>query len=247
VALGYREAVLTGTKVGSYNDGGTNLAGLLQHILRETGTERLHLSSLQPSEISSEFLTLWHDDRLCRHFHLALQSGSNSVLRRMKRSYSLDQYARAMRLIRENVPDVAVTTDVIVGFPEESDDEFQQSYSFCEQAAFANIHVFPFSARPETVAEQMPRQVGDRIKRERTQRMLQLSRSCHRSFCERFLGQTMAVLWEKETSPGSGIYSGLTSNYIRVFAKSEKPLTNQMTAVKLMEFDDHGMLGEIVS
>jgi threonylcarbamoyladenosine tRNA methylthiotransferase MtaB len=247
VALGYKEVVLTGTKVGSYEDGGTDLGGLLRHILGETGIERLHLSSLQPSEISSEFLTLWQDERLCRHFHLALQSGSDGVLRRMRRRYSLDQYAEAVRLIGENVPDAAITTDVIVGFPGESDEEFRQTYSFCEQAGFANIHVFPFSPRPETAAERMPGQVRDRIKQERTQRMLELSQDCRHSFCEPFVGRTMAVLWEKESTIGSGIYSGLTDNYIRVFAKSEKPLTNQMTAVKLMEFDDHGMLGEIIS
>jgi threonylcarbamoyladenosine tRNA methylthiotransferase MtaB len=247
VALGYREVVLTGTKVGSYTNRGTGIANLLQRILRESGVERLHLSSLQPSEISSEFLTLWQDDRLCRHFHLALQSGSDAVLRRMKRSYSLDQYTGAMNLIRERIPDAAITTDVIVGFPGESDDEFKESYSLCRQAGFANIHVFPFSPRPDTVAERMTGQAGDRIKRERTQRMLELSRNCRRSFCERFLGQITPVLWEKETGPGSGVYSGLTNNYIRAFASSEKPLSNQLAPVRLMEFHDQGMLGEIVS
>jgi len=246
VVLGYKEVVLTGTKVASYKDGETDLGGLLRRILLETGIERLHLSSLQPSEISSDFLSLWEDDRLCRHFHLALQSGSDGVLRRMRRSYSSDRYAGAMNLIREKIPDAAVTTDVIVGFPGESDEEFEQSYSFCGQAGFANIHVFPFSPRPDTVAEGMTGQVGDRIKRERTRCMLEVSRNCRRSFCERFLTQTMQVLWEKESSPGSGTYSGLTNNYIRLFATSEKPISNQITPTRLMEYHDHGMFGEIV-
>jgi len=246
VALGYKEVVLTGTKVGSYRDGSTDLRDLVQRILTNTGIERLRLSSLQPSEISSEFLALWQDERLCWHFHLALQSGSETVLQRMKRSYSLDQYQRTVNLIKEMIPEVAVTTDIMVGFPGESDEEFEQSYSFCQQAGFANIHVFPFSPRPETAAAGMPEQIKDKVKAERNQRMLGLSQSCRRSFCEQFLGQTMPVLWEKETSPGSGIYSGLTSNYIRVFTHSEKSLNNEITPVKLVEFHNQGMWGEVI-
>jgi threonylcarbamoyladenosine tRNA methylthiotransferase MtaB len=247
VALGYKEVVLTGTKVGSYSDGGTDLRDLVQRILDDTGIERLRLSSLQPSEISSELLTLWHDERLCRHFHLALQSGSETVLQRMKRSYSLDQYQRTINLIKEQIPEVAITTDIMVGSPGESDEEFEQSYSFCQQVGFSNIHVFPFSPRPETAAARMPKQIKDKVKQERNQRMLELSRSSRRRFCEQFLGQIMPVLWEQETSPGNGIYSGLTSNYIRVFAHSEKPLSNEITPVKLIEFHNHGIWGEIVN
>jgi threonylcarbamoyladenosine tRNA methylthiotransferase MtaB len=245
VALGYKEVVLTGTKVGSYRDGSADLRDLVQRILSDTGIERLRLSSLQPSEISSEFLALWQDERLCRHFHLALQSGSEAVLQRMRRSYSLDQYQRTVNLIKEKIPEVAITTDIMVGFPGENDEEFEQSCSFCQQAGFANIHVFPFSPRPETAAARMPGQIKDKGKQERNQRMLELSRSSRRRFCEQFLGQTMHVLWEKETSPGRGIYSGLTGNYIRVFAHSEKPLSNEITPVKLVEFHNQGIWGEI--
>jgi threonylcarbamoyladenosine tRNA methylthiotransferase MtaB len=244
VALGYKEVALTGTKVGSYKDDGTDLGDLVQRILRDTGIERLRISSLQPSEISSEFLALWQDGRLCRHFHLALQSGSENVLRRMKRSYTLDQYQRTVDLIKETIPGVAITTDIMVAFPGESDKEFEQSYSFCRQAGFANIHVFPFSPRPETSAAKMPGQVKDKVKEERNQRMLRLAQSCRRSFCEQFLEQTMPVLWEKETSPGSSIYSGLTSNYIRVFADSERSLSNEITPVKLVAFHNQGLWGK---
>jgi threonylcarbamoyladenosine tRNA methylthiotransferase MtaB len=244
VALGYKEVVLTGTKVGSYRDGSIDLKDLVQRILRDTGIERLRLSSLQPSEISSEFLALWQDERLCRHFHLALQSGSETVLQRMKRSYSLDQYQRTVNLIKE-VPEVAITTDIMVGFPGESDEEFEQSYYFCQQSGFANIHVFPYSLRPETAAANIPKQIKDKVKAERNQRMLELSRNSRHRFCEQFLEQTMPVLWEKETSPGSGIYSGLTGNYIRVLAHSEKSLSNEITPVKLIEFHNQGIRGEV--
>ena len=246
VALGYKEVVLTGTKVGSYRDGNADLRDLTQRILDSTGIERLRLSSLQPSEISPEFLALWQDERLCRHFHLALQSGSETVLQRMKRSYTLDQYQRTVNLIKDMIPAAAITTDIMVGFPGESDEEFEQSYSFCQQAGFANIHVFPFSPRPETAAAGMPEQIKDKVKKERNQRMLELSRSSRHRFCEQFLGQTMPVLWEKETSPGSGIYSGLTGNYIRVLTGSEKSLNNKITPVKLVEFHNQGIWGEVI-
>ena len=245
VALGYKEVVLTGTKVGSYRDGDTDLRDLVQRIFTTTGIQRLRLSSLQPSEISSEFLALWQDERLCRHFHLALQSGSETVLQRMRRSYSLDQYRRTVDLIKE-VPEVAITTDIVVGFPGETDEEFEQSYSFCQQAGFANIHVFPFSLRPETTAARMPEQIKDKVKAERNQRMLELSRNSRRRFCEQFLGQTMPVLWEQETSSGSGIYSGLTGNYIRVYARSQKSLSNEITPVKLVELHSQGIWGEVI-
>ncbi|MGQ9545891.1 MAG: tRNA (N(6)-L-threonylcarbamoyladenosine(37)-C(2))-methylthiotransferase MtaB [Dehalococcoidia bacterium] len=259
VACGHKEVVLTGTKVGSYKDDGTDLKGLIQRILSETAVERLRLSSLQPSEISPDFLELWQGERLCRHFHVALQSGSDTVLQRMRRSYTVDQYQRTINLIKEQIPEVAITTDIMVGFPGESEEEFEQSYSFCQQAGFANIHVFPFSPRPDTAAGRMPGQLKDKVKQDREQRMLELAQISRRRFCERFLGRIMPVLWEKEmptswgilgevgVSPGSRIYSGLTSNYIRVFAGSEKPLTNEITLVKLLEFRNQGILGEIVN
>jgi len=245
VALGYKEVVLTGTKVGAYRYANTDLNDLVQRILHDTGIERLRLSSLQPSEISPEFLALWQDERLCRHFHLALQSGSQTVLQRMKRSYSLEQYHRIIELIKERIPEVAITTDIMVGFPGESDAEFEQSYSFCQQAGFANIHVFPYSPRPETAAAGMPEQTKDKVKREHNQLMLELAQSSRRRFCEQFLGQTMPVLWEKETSPGSSIYSGLTGNYIRVHAHSEKLLINEITPVRLVTFHNQGIWGEL--
>jgi threonylcarbamoyladenosine tRNA methylthiotransferase MtaB len=247
VTLGNREVVLTGTRVGSYEEDGTSLRDLIQRILDNTGIERLRLSSLQPSEISSGLLVLWQDERLCQHFHLALQSGSDTVLQRMERSYTLEQYDRTMNLIKERIPGAAVTTDIMVGFPGETDEEFEQSYSFCQQAGFANIHVFPFSPRPETTAARMPDQIKAKVKQERNRRMLELSQSSRRHFCQQFLGQIMPVLWEKETSPGSGIYSGLTGNYIRVFAHSEKPLGNEIRPTRLVEFRNQGTQGEMVN
>jgi threonylcarbamoyladenosine tRNA methylthiotransferase MtaB len=232
VADGYQEVVLTGTEIGAYRHEGAGLKELLQHILAETGVARLRLSSLQPQEITPELLRLWADERLCRHFHLSLQSGSDAVLKRMKRRYSTGDYQRAVDLIRQAVPGVAITTDVIVGFPGETEAEFEQSYNFCKQMQFARIHVFSYSPRPGTQAALMHHQVENKVKRERSRRMLALGRACVRSFRKKFLGETMLVLWEKETG---GVWSGLTDNYIRVYNKSDQDLTNQMLPLKLVE------------
>ncbi len=231
VAGGDKEAVLTGTEIGSYSDEGIGLEGLLKRILEETEIARLRLSSLQPQEISAELVGLWQDERLCRHFHLSLQSGSNAVLERMGRRYTAADYKRAVDLIREAVPGVAVTTDVIVGFPGETEAEFQESYNFAKQMRFARIHVFPYSPRPETKAAAMPDQVEDKVKRERSRKMLALGRASVRNFRRKFVGKKVMVLWEKQTC---GVWSGLTDNYIRVFTKSDKDLTNRLMPVKLV-------------
>jgi threonylcarbamoyladenosine tRNA methylthiotransferase MtaB len=230
LAEGYKEVVLTGTEIGAYNDSGVGLSGLLRRILDETGVARLRLSSLQPREIAPGLIELWRDERLCRHSHLSLQSGSDSVLRRMGRHYGTVEYQRAVELIRGAVPGVAITTDVIVGFPGETDEEFNESYNFCKQMQFARIHVFSYSPRPGTSAADMPQQVEDRLKRERSRRMLALGRACLHSFRQGFLGKTLMVLWEKESG---GVWSGLTDNYIRVYAKSDKDLTNKLLPVRL--------------
>jgi threonylcarbamoyladenosine tRNA methylthiotransferase MtaB len=232
VADGYQEVVLTGTEIGAYSHEGAGLKELLQHILENTRVARLRLSSLQPQEINPELIELWADERLCRHFHLSLQSGSDAVLKRMKRRYSTGDYQRAVDLIRQAVPGVAITTDAIVGFPGETEAEFEQSYSFCKRMQFARIHVFSYSPRPGTQAAPMPGQVEDKVKRERGRRMLALGRACLRSFRRKFLGKTLLVLWEKETR---NVWSGLTDNYIRVYTKSDQDLTNRILPVKLVE------------
>jgi threonylcarbamoyladenosine tRNA methylthiotransferase MtaB len=246
VAAGYKEVVLTGTKIGDYHRNGANLKRLVEQVLSVSGVERLHLSSLQPQDISPELLTLWRDPRLCRHFHLALQSGSESVLRRMRRHYSVDDYRRAVSLIRKALPDAAITTDIMVAFPGESVEEFEESYRFCEEIDFANIHVFSYSSRPGTSAAWMPGQIKDNLKKERSLRMLELAQRSLSKFCQRFLGQNMTVLWEKEVSPGSGVYSGFSHNYVRLFTQSGEPLTNQFRLTRPVRLHNKGLWGIIV-
>ena len=231
VADGYKEVVLTGTEIGSYLYEDFHLKDLLERILVETDITRLRLSSLQPREISSELVELWHDSRLCPHFHLSLQSGSDGVLRRMKRRYSTSEYEQAVSLIRNVVPEAAITTDIIVGFPGETEEEFNEGYEFCRQLKFARIHVFTYSPRGGTEAARMTEQIEDKIKKERSQKMLALARESARQFKRRFSGMVRPVLWEKQSE--DGIWSGLTDNYIRVTIRSDEDLSNKIMPIKL--------------
>ncbi|MDD5082007.1 MAG: tRNA (N(6)-L-threonylcarbamoyladenosine(37)-C(2))-methylthiotransferase MtaB [Dehalococcoidales bacterium] len=241
VSDGCKEVVLTGTEIGSYRCDGVNLKGLLERILTETDVTRLRLTSLQPQEISPELITLWRDRRLCRHFHLSLQSGSESVIRRMGRRYGTSDYRQAVSLIREQIPGVAITTDVIVGFPGETEAEFEDSFSLCRDVGFARMHVFSYSSRPGTKAARMPHQVGEQIKRSRSQKMLALARESGRMFRRQFLGKTIPVLWEQSSN---GLWSGHTDNYIKAYTRSREDFTNQLLPVELVKVWQDGVWGQ---
>jgi threonylcarbamoyladenosine tRNA methylthiotransferase MtaB len=242
VAAGYKEVVLTGTEIGTYYHDGVDLQGLIKRILDETDIVRLRLSSLQPPEITPDLVGLWRDPRLCPHFHLSLQSGSDSVLRRMKRRYDTAGYRRTVSLIRESVPDVAVTTDIIVGFPGETDDEFAESLEFCREMRFARIHVFPYSPRPGTAAAEMAPAVPANVRKKRSEVMLKLAQDSSLAFRKGYLGRTTDVLWEQKSA---GIWSGLTGNYIRVYTKNSQDLVNSLTPVNLEYIYRDGLWGSI--
>ncbi len=246
VSIGYKEVILTGTKIGDYSYNGFGLHQLIARILEQADLKRLHLSSLQPREITGDLIRLWKDPRLCRHFHVALQSGSDTVLERMKRRYNVEDYRKAISLIKKEVPDVAVTTDIMVGFPGETDAEFEESHSFCKEIGFSDLHVFSYSRREGTAAAEMKDHVNEKVKKARSLRMLDLARESARSFQEHFLGRTLPVLWETEVKPGSGLYSGLSDNYIRVYARSGRRLNNHILSVKLVKTYNDGVWGEIV-
>lgn len=243
VAVGYKEVTLTGTKIGTYQLNGDGLTRLVEHVLSKTELPRLRLSSLQPQELAPELIKLWADHRLCTHLHIPLQSGSEAILRRMNRRYSIADYEKAASLVREAIPEIAITTDILVGFPGEGEREFEESYRFCEKLGFANIHVFPYSTRHGTAATRTPNQVKEKVKKERSQRMLVLAEQSRQKFRQQFLGRTMAVLWERESE--QGVWSGLTANYLRVFTRSEQQLTNRLLPVNLIAEHAQGLLGEL--
>jgi len=234
VRAGYKEAVLTGTEIGSYDCGGLGLIDLIRSVLKETDIERLRLSSLQPQHISQGLIDLWQNNRMCRHFHIALQSGSDTVLRRMDRRYDTILFRHAVDLIRDRLPGVSITTDVMVGFPGESDKEFNQSYQFCRQLQFASMHVFSYSVRPGTAAAKLPGKINEKVKRQRSLAMLELAARGADEFAGGFNGKTADVLWENEVRKGSGIYLGLTGNYIRTYADSRGNLSGTITAARLL-------------
>ena len=241
---GVQEVVLTGTQLGAYGpahranggdpSGARGLSVLLRALLAETAVPRLRLSSLQPQDITPELLSLWEDGRLCRHFHIPLQSGSDAVLSRMRRRYTVDEFRRSLALIRERVPEAAITTDVIAGFPGESDADFEETCAFCREAAFARVHVFPYSRRKGTAAALMGDQVSEAIKRARTQRLLALAQELRADFEGRFEGRVITALLESARPAGGGfLCEGLTDNYIRVFARSNADLSNRIVPVRL--------------
>ena len=240
IRRGYKEIVLTGTRIGAYRDGEVTLAGLVRRVLGLPGLGRLRLSSVQPQELSPELLSLWQDSRLCRHFHLSLQSGSHTVLERMRRRYDPGEYAEALQRVRVAVPGVAITTDVIVGFPGETDGEFEESASFCEVSEFARMHVFPYSRRPGTPAAGMSGQVPAGVVRRRVAVMEELAGRGRTTYASSWLGRQVQVLWEAETKPGSGVYAGTSDNYLRLLCHSRTPLQNVLEEVVLERLDEDG-------
>jgi threonylcarbamoyladenosine tRNA methylthiotransferase MtaB len=260
-AEGVKEVVLTGTQVGNY---GRDLGlaqgprDLLAALLVETTVPRLRLSSLQAQDISESLLRLWQNRRLCRHFHLPLQSGSDRILAAMRRRYTTDQFRQAVALIRRWLPDVAITTDVIVGFPGEEDEDFQRTHDLCQELAFAAIHVFPYSRRPGTLAALAQEQVPHAVKRQRLERMLKLARASADAFRARFRGRTLDVLWEEARARQDGrppLWRGLTDNYLRVYTCAENgsasgrcpglDLANRLLPARLGEPLDDGLWGEL--
>jgi threonylcarbamoyladenosine tRNA methylthiotransferase MtaB len=243
-AEGVQEIVITGTQLGAYGRdwGHRTPYPVLKALLDETSIPRIRMSSLQPQDLSDEVVGLWQNPRLCRHFHLALQSGAQATLQRMRRRYTQDEYRDAVRRLRDASPDVAITTDVIVGFPGETDVEFEESYAFCEEMRFAGIHVFPYSQRSGTVAFKLPDQVPDPVKKQRVHRLIGLAQRLAADYRAGFLGRTTPVLWETRRE---GVWEGLTDTYIRVRTDSDADLTNRLTPALLREARDDGIWAEV--
>ena len=248
--LGCREAVLTGTQLGTYGFDltGIDLAGLLQQVLVETNINRLRISSLQAQEITPDLLGLWDDSRLCPHFHIPLQSGSDTILKSMRRRYDTARFAETIALVRKTIPDAGITTDIIIGFPGEGVREFAESYSFAASMGFSDMHVFPYSIRPGTSAAHLDDQVIDAQKKERSGEMLELAAASVKKFRQGALGQVRPVLWEPTQGKNcGGIWSGLTDNYVRVKANSGRDLSNLITDAQLTSLDEDWVMGEVVS
>ena len=253
-AEGVQEVVLTGTQLGNYGrDLGWREHGprrLLEALLARTSVPRIRLSSLQAQDISPELIDLWADRRLCPHFHLPLQSGSDRVLGPMRRRYTAERYRAALARVRKRVADVAITTDVIAGFPGEGEEDFEATIALCREAGFAAIHAFPYSRRPHTGAALMDGKLPPAVRRSRLERLLEIGRESSVAFRQRFVGRTFDVLWEQESSGPFGRaqdrrWQGLTPNYIRVYTSADCDLTNSVLPTRLLRVEGDETMGEL--
>ena len=214
------------------------------YILENTTIPRIRLSSLQPQEITPKLLSIWDNKRMCPHFHIPLQSGSNKVLKAMRRRYTREEFRNTVEMVRKHIPESSITTDVIVGFPGEEDKEFQETYDLCLEAELANIHTFPFSKRPGTSANLFSGQINDVSKTYRSKAINQLARAISKRFRQHLIGQTRPVLWETKTEQNNyTIWQGLTDNYIRVKSTDENIVANTISSLKLVSLDAEIMTG----
>ena len=249
VGQGVQEVVLTGTQLGTYGHDlpAGSLVSLLKGILEGSSVPRVRVSSLQAQEISTELLELWANPRLCPHFHVPLQSGSDRILRSMRRRYDTAEFARTVEVIRRMWPDAGITTDVIVGFPGEDDPEYQKSHQFAASMRFSGMHVFPFSPRPGTSAAYLDDSVPAQVKKERAAEMARVAADGFRAFRAQQLGHTRPVLWESTRKSGTvPVWSGLTDNYIRVSTEDQRNLRNMVAEAQLLDLAEDQVICRVV-
>ena len=228
-----KEVVLTGTQLGNYGFDleNINLKGLIRKVLNETNMERIRVSSLQPKEIDQELIDIWKYEsqgRLCPHFHLPLQSGSNVILKKMRRKYSSQEFIDITNMINENIPLASITTDVIVGFPSETENEFSQTLSVVKESYLNNLHVFPYSSRPGTSAYYSKEHTKPEIINQRSKELIGLSKNISDKSMEKIIGKERSVLWE-----GKDMNSGLTEDYYRVIRRISSKPSNEITKQKI--------------
>lgn len=243
-----KEIVLTGVHLGSWGQElGQHLRDLVKALLHETDVKRLRLSSLEPWDLDADFFSLWNDKRLMPHLHLPLQSGSESTLKRMARKTTPGSFRELVHAARAIMPDVAITTDIIAGFPGETDDEFSETLEFVQEMSFSGGHVFSYSPRPGTGAAKMRGQVKPEVRKRRNRILQEAIEESAKSYRESFIGETMSVLWESTTEYGEYGWrmEGWTGNYLRVSAVAPSPRWNELDEVTLVEIQD-GVLKGII-
>lgn len=249
ISAGFKEIVLIGIHLGCYgkeNPDGPTLYDAVKTVLDVPGVQRLRLGSLESVEVEPRLLTLMQEDaRFCRHLHLPLQSGCDKTLQAMHRPYTTAKFKTLLADIKNRVPDIAITTDVIVGFPGETEADFETTCKFAESCGFSKMHIFPFSARKGTPAEKFAGAVTEAVKKERADILGRIDETMHKAFLQAMVGQTAEVLFEQPA--GEDYFEGLTGNYQRVFVKSGgRNLGGEILPVKITAFDGEKLLGEII-
>lgn len=244
---GIKEIVITGIHVASYGkdlEENIGLIDLLEEINKIDGIERIRLSSLEPTLITEEFVKrLSKLSKICDHFHLSLQSGCNETLKRMNRHYNTEEFKKATELLRKTYPNVALTTDIIVGFPGETEEEFNITYDFLKEINFYKMHVFKYSPRHGTKAEKMPNQIDGNIKEERSKKLIELSDKNEINQNKRYINKNLDVLIEEFEE---GYYKGHTTNYIMVkIQENTNNLQNKIVTVKIIDNEGIDLIGKI--
>lgn len=233
---GIKEIVITGIHIASYGkdfDNNYKLIDLLEDLDKIDGIERIRLGSLEPTIVTKEFAErLSKLDSICNQFHLSLQSGCDETLKRMNRKYSCDEFFKVTEILREYFKDVNLTTDIIVGFPGETNEEFESTYEFLSKIKFYKMHIFKYSPREGTLAAKMTNQIDGNIKEERSQKLIELSNKNEREYNEKYIGKSVEVLFEEEKD---GLWSGYTKNYVRVFVESDENLENKIQKVEIKD------------
>lgn len=249
ISAGFKEIVLIGIHLGCYgkeNPDGPTLYDAVKTVLDVPGVQRLRLGSLESVEVEPRLLTLMQEDaRFCRHLHLPLQSGCDKTLQAMHRPYTTAKFKTLLADIKTKVPDIAITTDVIVGFPGETEADFETTCKFAESCGFSKMHIFPFSARKGTPAEKFAGAVTEAVKKERADILGRIDETMHKTFLQAMVGQNAEILFEQPA--GEDYFEGLTGNYQRVFVKSSgRNLSGEILPVKITAFDGEKLLGEII-
>lgn len=239
VDAGYLEIVLTGIHTGGYGEDlkDYNLAALLRDLETEVkGLKRLRISSIEASQLTDEVIEVLNDSKvIVRHLHIPIQSGSNTVLKRMRRKYTMEFFAERLDRLREALPDLAITSDVIVGFPGETEEEFMETYNFVHDQGFAELHVFPYSMRTGTPAARMTDQIDEEVKNERVHRLIELNDQLAKEYASRFEDEVLEVIPEVayKEDPESGLYEGYTDNYLKVVFEADESMVGKVVRVKL--------------
>ncbi|MED0679766.1 tRNA (N(6)-L-threonylcarbamoyladenosine(37)-C(2))-methylthiotransferase MtaB [Aneurinibacillus thermoaerophilus] len=239
VAAGYKEIVLTGIHTGGYGEDleDYNLARLLRDLdSKVPGLKRIRISSIEASQITDEVIEVLNSsDKMCRHLHVPLQAGDDYVLKRMRRKYTTDEYRRKIEQLHEALPDVAITTDVIVGFPGETEEMFMNGYRFIEEMKFAELHVFPYSKRSGTPAARMEDQVDEEVKNRRVHELIQLSNKLALDYSSKFVGEVLEVIPEEpyKEATDSGLYVGHSDNYLKLVFPANETLVGKICKVRL--------------
>ncbi len=230
---GIKEVVITGIHIASYGKDFKNdyrLIDLLEELNKINGIERIRLGSIEPLLITEEFVNrLKKLEKVCHHFHLSLQSGCNETLKRMNRRYTIEEFKEIVERLRNTYKDVMLTTDIIVGFPGENEEEFEETYKFLKDIKFYKMHIFKYSPRKGTKASEMKNQVNGNIKEERSKKLIELSDENEKEYNEKYIGKEVEILFEEEKE---GLYKGHTQNYILAYYKTDKKLENKIVRVK---------------